>query len=312
DITRRLLAFARQQSLEPAPVDVASLIAGTAQLLRRSLPASIAIRCAAETAGWNALADSAQLENAIINLALNARDAMLEGGVLSFHTSYEHVGEDDEARGALSPGDYVKIAVVDTGAGIEPEVQSRILEPFFTTKPFGSGRGLALSMVFGFVRQSGGDIRIDSEVGRGTRVSLFLPRAEGSAPVDVASDFVPAAAGDGRLVLLVEDHEDVRQAVRRQLLELGYQVLEARDGEDAQSLLSVPDLSVLVSDIIMSGSVNGLALADQARRLVPGIKIVLISGFAQFLSSGYDWFDEKLVLRKPFGKAELARALSRA
>ncbi len=312
DITRRLLAFARQQSLEPSPIDVPSLIAGTAQLLRRSLPSSIAIHCTADAQGWSALADAAQLENAIINLALNARDAMPAGGILNIGTSYQHVAESDGSRGTLAPGDYVRIAIGDTGTGIAPELQGRILEPFFTTKPFGSGSGLGLSMVFGFARQSGGDLRITSEVGKGTCVTLFLPRAEGGVPVEAASDYVPVVAGDGRLVLLVEDHDDVRQSIRRQLLELGYQVVEARDGEDAQSLLSVPDLSVLVSDVIMPGAVSGLALADQARRLVPGIEIVLISGFANFSSNGYGWFDERMVLRKPFGKAELARALVRA
>jgi len=313
DITRRLLAFARQQSLEPLPVDVPGLIAGTAQMLRRSLPSTITIHCTAEAVGWPALVDPAPLENAVVNLALNARDAMADGGLLTFSTSYEHLSENAEARGTLAPGDYVKISVIDNGTGIAPEVQARILEPFFTTKPFGSGSGLGLSMVFGFVRQSGGDIRVDSEVGKGTCVTLLLPRAEGAVPVDMAADYVAVAGGEGELVLLVEDNEDVRQAVRRHLLELGYQVLEAHDGEDAQSLLSsVSDVRILVSDVIMPGTINGLSLADHARQIIPDIKIVLISGFANFAANGYDWFDARLVLSKPFGKDELARALERA
>jgi CheY-like chemotaxis protein len=207
----------------------------------------------------------------------------------------------------------VKVSVVDTGTGIAPEIRARILEPFFTTKPFGSGSGLGLSMVFGFARQSGGDLTISSEVGRGTSVSLILPRAQGAAPVEVASEYVPVTGAQGELVLLVEDHDDVRQAIRRHLLELGHQVLEARDGEDALALLSaVPDVKLLLSDVIMPG-IDGLTLADRARRLVPGIKILLISGFANVAAAAdCEWFDERSVLRKPFGKDELARALARA
>jgi CheY-like chemotaxis protein len=193
-------------------------------------------------------------------------------------------------------------------------------------------------MVLGFARQSGGDVRIESEVGRGTRVSLFLPRANDSLVAAHTSALSPPpvaraeAAGNGQLALLVEDHDEVRQTVRRQLLELGYQVLEARDADDARALLAaVPDVAVLVSDIIMprrtnegddvaqrppngvaerKEPANGIGLADHARRLVPGIRIVLMSGFGHWPASGYDWFDERAVLRKPFGKEELTRALS--
>jgi PAS domain S-box-containing protein len=300
DITRRLLAFARQQSLVPAPVDVPALLAGAAQLLRRSLPANIVVECHADDDSWPALADAAQLENAIINLALNARDAMPDGGVLSLGAANLHI----EAGAEPPPGDYLEIRVADTGTGIAPEVRGRILEPFFTTKPFGSGSGLGLSMVFGFARQSGGDLRVASDVGRGTRMTLLLPRAAAAPEAPVALD--PAPGGRGELVLLVEDHEDVRQAVRRQLVELGYQVLEASDGEDAAALLaSVPNVAVLVSDVVMPGALDGIRLADEARRLVPGIHVVLISGFANFDGDGYD----RSVLRKPFGKDDLARAL---
>jgi signal transduction histidine kinase len=308
DITRRLLAFARQQTLEPIAVDVRALITGTAQLLHRSLPASITLRCAVEEQdGWPALVDPCQLENALVNLALNARDAMPDGGMLTMSTRYERRAAAD----GLPAGDYVRIDVADTGTGMSPEVQARIFEPFFTTKPFGSGSGLGLSMVFGFVRQSGGDIAVESEVGRGTTITLRLPRAEGAvaAPVE-HPEVVPPGAGAGKLVLLVEDQEDVRQTLRRQLLELGYRVLEARDGDDAHALLSaVPEVAALVSDVVMPGATNGVGLADRARRLVPGIKIVLITGFAGPPPAGYDWFDEKRVLRKPFGKDALARAL---
>ncbi len=307
DITRRLLAIARQQALDPAPVDVPALIAGAAELLRRSLPSPIAIRCTSDEQGWPALADPGQLENALVNLALNARDAMPAGGLLTFHTEYEHRAA---PAGVLAAGDYVRITVTDTGCGISPEAFTRLFEPFFTTKPFGSGSGLGLSMVFGFVRQSGGDIQISSEPGKGTTVTLLLPRAQGPAiPLPPPAE-AAVANGGGKLVLLVEDHEDVRQTVRRQLLELGYRVLEARDSDDAHALLSaVPEVAALVSDVVMPGATNGVGLADAARRLVPGIRIVLITGFTGPSPGQYEWFDERLVLRKPFGKEELARAL---
>jgi CheY-like chemotaxis protein/anti-sigma regulatory factor (Ser/Thr protein kinase) len=274
-------------------------------MLARSFPANITITCSADAGGWPALADPAQLENALVNLALNARDAMPEGGRLRFAVSYESPAE----------GDYVRIRVIDSGTGIAPEVQARMLEPFFTTKPFGSGSGLGLPMVFGFARQSGGDLRIDSELGQGTSVSLLLPRAPADAPRAVDSaEPTPAIANHGELVLLVEDHDDVREAVRRQLLELGYQVLEARDGDDARSLLAaVPGVSILVSDVVMPGGQDGgLGLIDHARQQLPGLRTLLISGFASFSAAGYEWFDEKLVLHKPFDREQLARALERA
>ncbi len=304
-ITRRLLAFARQQALEPVPVDVAALIDGSVELLRRSLPSSIAIASTAESC-WPALADPGQLEGAIVNLALNARDAMPDGGSLSFAVAPASLAE---AAGDRAPGDYVRIAVTDSGFGMDARTLARVFEPFFTTKKFGTGSGLGLSMVYGFVRQSGGEIRIDSTPGKGTTVTLLLPRAYGA----VAGDSTPedaAADGAGDLVLLVEDDDDVRLLVRRQLLELGYKVLEARDGAEGQALLrSVPEIAVLVSDMIMPGPVDGAALARTARAMSARTRIVLISGFApEDPSSGSD---EWPTLHKPFSKDQLARAIQR-
>jgi PAS domain S-box-containing protein len=313
DITRRLLTFARQQSLEPLPVDVPRLLGSIVQLLRRSLPGNVSIECTTDEGGWPAQADPAQLENAIINLALNARDAMPTGGVLTLHTSYAKIPEHGDTK--LQPGDYVEVSVIDTGIGIAPEVRARMFEPFFTTKPFGRGNGLGLSMVFGFAQQSGGDVRIESELGVGTRVTLLLPRAHGAVAVESAApDDVGPIVSDEQLVLLVEDDEDVRSAIRRQLLELGYRVLEARDSEDARALLWSVQVSALVSDVVLPGVVDGIGLADLAREKLPDIKIVLISGFAGFSvsASRYDWFDERLVVHKPFSKDQLARALQRS
>jgi PAS domain S-box-containing protein len=315
DITRRLLAFARQQSLEPLPVDVSAAVAATAQLLRRSLPSNITIHCDGDGDGWAALADPAQLENAIVNLALNARDAMNpDGGVLTIRIASTTISDGSDER--LPDGDYVSISVSDTGAGIAPEIQARIFEPFFTTKPFGTGSGLGLSMVFGFARQSGGDIRLVSEVAKGTRVTLLLPRANGVVSVTAPpeDEETPVTGSSDELVLLVEDDPEVRRSVRRQLLELGYRVLEARDGDDAEVLLqSAPEISIMVSDVIMPGSKNGLALADRVRRAMPGLRIVLISGSTMISDyvHDHDWLNESMVLHKPFGREELARALAR-
>jgi CheY-like chemotaxis protein len=218
-------------------------------------------------------------------------------------------------RTTFDDGDHVAIRVTDTGTGMTPEVQARVLEPFFTTKPFGAGSGLGLSMVFGFVRQSGGDLRIVSEPGCGTEVTLLLPRAAGAvAAIELAEPYAVAATnGGGELVLLVEDHGDVRQSMRRHLLELGYRVLEAEHGDDACGLLAaVPDIAILLSDVIMPGATDGVALAAYARRTVPGIKIVLTTGFAPVIAGDHDWLDERRLLRKPFGKDELARALAQA
>jgi PAS domain S-box-containing protein len=310
DITRRLLAFARRQPLEPLAVDVEQIISRTAALLRRSLPSSIAIACATDGVPWLALADANQLENALVNLALNARDAMPNGGTLTFQ-----VANRTFAVGALFAdhpvaGHYVQISVTDTGVGIDAATASRAFEPFFTTKPFGVGSGLGLSMVHGFVRQSGGHIQIVSEGGQGTCVSFLLPRAEVVAPVDGPLDDRLRPRARGELVLLVEDNDDVRLVIRRDLLELGYNVIEARDGVEAEGLLqAVCDIGVLVSDVVMPGGVTGQALAIVARQARPEIKIVLISAFADSDDGEVLSLDDVTLLRKPFEKEQLMRAL---
>jgi PAS domain S-box-containing protein len=311
EVVRRLLAFARQQPLDPNAVDVPRLLTETAQLLRRSLPANIAVRCVAEGEVWPALADAAALESAVVNLALNARDAMPAGGSLTLKASCEQVAAGG-AGGSLPAGEYVRIDVADDGCGIPADAFAHVFEPFFTTKPFGSGSGLGLPMVLGFARQSSGDVRIQTEVGKGTCVSILLPRAAELSVLEAANPPPTSGVvvGGGRLALLVDDNEDVRQTVRRQLLDLGYQVLEARDADDARALLStVADVAILVTDVIMPGKVGGLDLADEARKLVPGIQVVLMSGFTNWSAKGYDWFEEGLLLRKPFGREELTRAI---
>jgi len=304
DITRRLLAFARRQPLDPIPVDIEQIVTRTAGLLRGSLPNSIAITCATDEAPWLALADPNQLENALVNLALNARDAMPNGGALALRVANRMFGEGSVFAGHPVAGPYVEISVSDTGTGIDAATLSRAFEPFFTTKPFGVGSGLGLSMVYGFVTQSGGHIRITSEVGAGTCVSFLLPRAEAAA----ASDDSSRPRDRGELVLLVEHNDDVRIAIRRELLELGYNVIEARNGVEADGLLqAVPDIRVLVSDVATSDGVTGRALAGRAREARPAIKVVLIDALAD--QGGGAPLSDVTRLRKPFGREQLMRAI---
>lgn len=314
-LTRRLLAFARQQPLEPAPVDVPSLIAGVAQLLRRSLPGNITLHCTGgHEGGYSALADPHRLEDAIVNMAINARDAMPAGGVLTLATAFVTLRHVPKVDDPLPPGDYVRITVSDTGTGMDAETLAHAFEPFFTTKPFGSGSGLGLSMVYGFVTQSGGSISLSSRPGRGTTVEILLPRARERvarppepAPAERMPDSPP---GRGELVLLVEDDDDVRRLVRRQLVDLGFGVLEARAGAEAAGLLAaVDDIEILVSDIIMPGGMDGWTLAETARRNRPELQVILISGYSGPTDPAQRKADGVPILRKPFGQADLAAAL---
>lgn len=334
DITRRLLAFARRQTLQPVPVEVAPLVEATMGMLRRSLPRSIAIAFAAAPGGWPAMADANQLENAIVNLAINARDAMPGGGTLDVAVSFDRLTAETvlphaEVDDIPPPGDYVRITVTDSGTGMDAATLGRVFEPFFTTKPFGSGSGLGLSMVYGFAKQSGGGVYVASTPGLGTAVTLLLPRAvSGAAPAaprrsSVRSGAGPVARGSGELVLLVEDNEGVRHLIRRQLVELGYAVIEASDGTDAAALLdSVPDIGIVVSDIVMPGPIDGLALARRIRERTPGMRVVLISGYAGEGAgdrAGDGTGPEPAgaeaapdILRKPFSREELAQAIQGA
>jgi PAS domain S-box-containing protein len=311
DITRRLLAFARRQPLEPLAVDVQQIISRTVALLRMSLSRSIAISCESDDGEpWPALADPNQLESALVNLALNARDAMPNGGSLTFRVANRTLAEGTVFAGHAVGGAYVQIDVADTGIGIDAGTASRAFEPFFTTKPFGLGSGLGLSMVYGFVKQSGGHIRIASELRKGTCVSFLLPRAEGPAPLDGPTEDRPRGRGDRELVLLVEDSDAVRLVIRRELLELGYHVIEARDGLEAEGLLqSVSDIGVLVSDVVMPGGVSGRALALMARHMRPDIRIVLISGFEHAEDGEEPALAGVAWLGKPFEREQLRRAI---
>ncbi|WEN41332.1 Sensor kinase CckA [Thauera sp. GDN1] len=312
ELIRRLLTFSRRQTLEPTAVEVGALVRNMTHLLARTLGETIRIHLRLPDAPLHALADPHQLENAILNLAINARDAMPEGGELTIAVVLRHLDPALARVGEVPPGDYVQIDVGDTGKGIEPAVLQRVFEPFFTTKPFGGGSGLGLSMVYGFVRQSGGNVRIRSTPGLGTHVRFVLPVADpherSAAPLHIGPALQPALDGP---VLLVEDEPEVRKVLRMQLTGLGYPVIEAADGVEALALLeNIDDIALLVSDTVMPGGIGGRELARRARALRPQLPILLVTGYASDSSPIEGLPDDVPTLRKPFDQQALAAVLS--
>jgi PAS domain S-box-containing protein len=307
-LANRLLAFGRRQPLQPKLVDLAGLVGGMVDLLRRSLGATIAIETQLARGLPMVTVDPGQVENALLNLAVNARDAMPKGGKLMIAAAVarlgpaEVVGHPDQ-----SPGAYVTLAVTDTGSGMTPEVRQRAFEPFFTTKGPGAGSGLGLSMVYGFVKQSGGHVQLDSEPGLGTTVRLFLPvRDDGAAAATQRQAVAPAAAARGETVLLVEDDARVRQVSHRRLRELGYAVLQAENGPAALKVLDDgAAIDLLFTDVVMPGGMTGVDLAHEARRRRPGLKILFTSGYADpgvlqdgLLTGGAGWLGKPYTLRE--------------
>jgi signal transduction histidine kinase len=314
DITRRLLAFARRQKLEPQVVEVNSLIANLLSLSRHSLPATIRISREPAPFELHARVDPEQLEHAFLNLVLNARDAMPRGGDLVVHSASRLIHRSEGVELELTPGRYVEVSVKDTGKGMDPATMRRIFEPFFTTKQFGRGSGLGLSMVYGFVKQSGGAVKVHSTPGRGTTISLLLPASP--APTRTKSHPLPGAptsVGSSRLVLLVEDDADVRTVIRRQLTDIGHMVIEAPAGDQALAIIEdVRELSVLVSDIVMPGAMDGRQLAELAKEKRPNLRVVLVTGYAAGLDLQGGRHRSFTVLRKPCTKEELAAAIETA
>jgi signal transduction histidine kinase len=310
-LTHQLLAFSRRQPLAPRKVDLNRLVAGMSDLLRRTLGESIAIETVLSGGLWKVHIDSNQLENAILNLAVNARDAMPEGGKLSIETANAYL-DDDYVRDHddLTPGQYVAICVADTGVGMTPETLSRAFEPFFTTKDVGHGTGLGLSQVYGFVKQSGGHIRIQSEPGNGTTVNFYLPRFVGAEIEDEARspDQPPPSGTIEETILVVEDESSVRLASVDMLRELGYRVFEAPDGPQALRLLeSEGGIRLLFTDVGLPGGINGKQLADQARRLRPAIKVLFTTGYARDAIVHHGRLDPDVaLLTKPFTFEALA------
>jgi len=283
ELAKRLLAFGRRQPLRPLPTDLNILVGGMTDLLRRSLGETIAIETRLAPGLPMIMVDPGQVENALLNLAVNARDAMPKGGRLYIDTGraeldLESVAGDPDAV----PGNYVMLAVTDTGTGMTAEVQRRAFEPFYTTKGPGAGSGLGLSMVYGFVKQSGGHVRLYSELGHGTTVRLYLPPREEAAAGEVAAAAQGRRARSGETVLVVEDDPRVRRVSVRRLKELGYLVLEAESGPEALQVIAAgKPIDLLFTDIVMSGGMSGVELAKEVRRQHPDMKILFTSGYAE-------------------------------
>jgi signal transduction histidine kinase len=310
NLIAQLLSFARRQPLAPQRISVNPWIGSIAALLERALGDSIEIRLSLGQGIWPVNADATRLETAIANLATNARDAMPNGGQLTIATSNVTQPEPPPSdAGDLQPGDYVMIEVSDTGTGIPPEVMSRIFEPFFTTKPEGRGTGLGLSMVFGFIRQSGGHITVDSRPARGTTFRLYLPRAEGTADATDSPPQAPVIGGD-ETILLVEDNEPVRTITAELLELLGYHVIAVEHPSTALDLLRTDTrIDLLFSDVVMPGGMDGFALVDAALQCRPSLKALLASGYADSTAPRGSRSAEIRLLTKPFRQSELARVV---
>ncbi len=320
DLTGRLLSFSRRQPLAPKTLVIPEILAGMHELLGQTLIETIEVQVEQTDDIWQAEADPNQLENALLNLALNARDAMPDGGIITISASNIHV----DSRMArqfeeVTPGDYVMLSVADNGTGMTEEEVSRAFEPFFTTKDVGKGTGLGLSMVYGFARQSGGFVEIDSTPGLGTAMRLYLPRVTDTHDLGVVepsagTEETPAGAVlEGGTILLVEDDTDVRESLAAQLSTLGYQVIEAKDGVNALAVLADDTpIDLLFTDVVMPGGLRGLELARQVSQLRPTLKVLFTTGYSEEALSDAGLLDDgAVVLHKPYTKAILANAISR-
>ncbi len=314
-LTHRLLAFSRRQALEPKRLDLNRLISDLSDLLSRTLGETIAVETILAGGLWPAFADTNQVENALLNLCVNARDAMPNGGRLTIETANTYLDEPYARRfGDVTAGQYVMLSVADTGSGIPPELLERAFEPFFTTKPAGQGSGLGLAMVHGFVKQSGGHVRIYSEVGHGTTVKIYLPRlveeepASAPLPQPSAARQADIRGGNNETILLVEDNEGVRDFARTSLEELGYAVLEARDGETALALAaSDRRVDLLFTDVVLPG-ISGRELANRMLARRPGLPVLFTTGYTRNAIIHHGRLDPGVqLLPKPFAQHDLAR-----
>ncbi len=302
-LTHRLLAFSRRQTLDPKPTDINQLVCGMDELIRRTVGPAVAVQVVGAPGLWPVLADPNQLENALLNLCINARDAMPDGGSLTIETGNRLLQSSEAKDLELQGADYVRLSVCDTGGGMAADVIERAFDPFFTTKPMGEGTGLGLSMVYGFVRQSGGQARIESHVGKGTTVSLYLPRYVGEGGVVEASGgSQKALRGAGETVLVVDDESSVRTLISEVLEELGYNVLEADTGTAGLQILeSKQRVDLLVTDVGLPGGMNGRQLADAALVGRPTLKVLFITGYAETAVIGAGHLKTGMhILTKPF------------
>jgi CheY-like chemotaxis protein/two-component sensor histidine kinase len=304
DLTHRLLAFSRRQPLLASTLDVKAIMPGLLELMRRTLGEHINVTLHADEGAWPVRVDRAQFEAALLNLAVNARDAMAEGGDLTIAVENRTV---EDGAGAAR-GEYVVISVADTGTGMPPEVLERVFEPFFTTKESGKGTGLGLSMVYGFVQQSGGHIEVDSVPDHGTTIRIFLPRIEGKAAAEpVAASMKEAPSiGQGESVLVVEDDPAVRQVAVSTLESLGFKVREAQTGDEAASLLQTDShFRLVLSDVRMPGEITGIDLARMVKREWPSVRVLLTTGYVD----GEAKLEDLELLYKPYRATDLAERI---
>ncbi len=317
-LTHRLLAFSRQSPLKPEMVDLNALVAGMSELIRRTLGEHIAVENVPAAGLWRTEADPNQIESAILNLCINARDAMPDGGKLTLETANTRLDENDPAvqRGDLKPGQYVMVAVTDTGSGMPPEIRDRVFEPFFTTKPVGKGTGLGLSQVYGFTRQSGGHAAVHSEVGEGTTVRLYFPRLQRTArgtSVEQAPAQAAIREGAGETILVVEDEDMVREFTISALEEAGYTVIAAADGPSGLALLDVhPEVVLLFTDVVLAGPLNGRKVADEALRRRPDLRVLFTTGYTRDAIMHHGRLDDDVeLITKPFTAVSLAEKVQR-
>ena len=312
-LTQRMLAYARKQPLQAREVNLEEIVTRSAAMLQRTLGEDIAIKTVIGEGLWPALADPSQLEDAILNLAVNARDAMPKGGKLVIETANVHLDEQYAAEHVeVTPGDYVAVIVTDSGGGMPPDVVERAFDPFFTTKDVGRGTGLGLSMVYGFVKQSRGHVKIYSEVGHGTSIKLYLPKAVDAEAGAVEATCEPAAHLRGHeTILVVEDARAVRIMAVNMLESLGYEVWQAEDGRSALECLNSPrPIDLLFTDMIMPNGMSGQDLARKARELRPGLKVLFTSGYSEhFIAAREDAKPDGPLLNKPYRKQRLAEAV---
>ena len=310
-LTHRLLAFSRRQTLEPKALAVNKLIAGMEELIRRTMGPAVELEVVAAVGLWTVEADASQLENALLNLCINARDAMPEGGKLIIETANRRIDERSALGAEIDPGQYVSMCVSDNGVGMTPEVVARAFDPFFTTKPIGLGTGLGLSMIYGFAKQSGGHARIYSEPGKGTMVCVYLPRHLAGEPEadPVAADAQDPPTRHGRTVLVLDDEPTVRMFVVEVMNELGCATLEAADGPEAMRILeSDARIDLLISDVGLPGGMNGRQVADAGRALRQGLRVLFITGYAENAVLSHGHLDPGMhVMTKPFELDTLAR-----
>jgi PAS domain S-box-containing protein len=302
-LTQRLLAFSRRQTLDPKPTNVNKLIAGMEELIRRTAGPSVQLEIVGAGGLWQAKIDASQLENAVLNLCINARDAMPDGGRITIETANKWLDERAAKERELSKGQYISVCVTDTGTGMTADVIAQAFDPFFTTKPIGQGTGLGLSMIHGFVRQSGGQVRIYSEVGSGTTVCLYFPRHTGSAEDGDEPEVTrPADPGHGETVLVVDDEPAVRMLMVEVLEEAGYRTIQANDGPAGLKVLqSNTRVDLLVTDVGLPGGMNGRQVADAARATRPDLRVLFVTGYAENAAIGNGYLDAGMqIITKPF------------